>query len=80
MWAAHVCLSPKRSADWRSARGRIAADVGDFDNAGALNISLRDSIGQNIQSITGGSFGYTRLLSYGSVKVGGGSLLYAGEL
>ena len=44
-----------------------------------MNISLRDSIGQNIQSVTAGSFGYTRLLSYGSVKVGGGSLLYAGE-
>jgi hypothetical protein len=44
-----------------------------------LNISLRDSIGQNIQSVTVGSFGYTRLLSYGSVKAGGGSLLYAGE-
>ena len=60
-------------------KGPYWADVGDFDNAGALNISLRDSIGQNIQSVTAGSFGYTRLLSYGSVKVGGGSLLYAGE-
>ena len=60
-------------------KGPYWADVGDFDNAGALNISLRDSIGQNIQSVTAGSFGYTRLLSYGSTKIGGGSLLYAGE-
>jgi hypothetical protein len=48
-------------------------------NRGFFRYFLRDSIGQNIQSVTAGSFGYTRLLSYGSVNVGGGSLLYAGE-
>ena len=44
-------------------KGPYWADVGDFDNAGALNISLRDSVDHNIQSVTAGSFGYTRLLS-----------------
>ena len=72
-------LIPETISGLEVRKGPYWADVGDFDNAGALNISLRDSIGQNIQSITAGSFGYTRLLSYGSVKVGGGSLLYAGE-
>ena len=72
-------LIPETISGLEVRKGPYWADVGDFDNAGAPNISLRDSIGQNIQSVTAGSFGYTRLLSYGSVKVGGGSLLYAGE-
>ena len=72
-------LIPETISGLEVRKGPYWADVGDFDNAGALNISLRDSIGQNIQSVTAGSFGYTRLLSYGSVKVGSGSLLYAGE-
>jgi opacity protein-like surface antigen/outer membrane receptor protein involved in Fe transport len=72
-------LIPETISGLEVRKGPYFADVGDFDNAGALNISLRDSIDRNIQSITAGSFGYTRLLSLGSVKVGGGSLLYAGE-
>jgi opacity protein-like surface antigen/outer membrane receptor protein involved in Fe transport len=72
-------LIPETISSLEVRKGPYYADVGDFDNAGALNISLRDSIGQNIQSVTAGSFGYTRLLNYGSVKVGDGSLLYAGE-
>jgi outer membrane cobalamin receptor len=72
-------LIPETISSLEVRKGPYWADVGDFDNAGALNISLRDSIGQNIQSVTAGSFGYTRFLNYGSTKVGGGSLLYAGE-
>jgi opacity protein-like surface antigen/outer membrane receptor protein involved in Fe transport len=72
-------LIPETISSLEVRKGPYWADVGDFDNAGALNISLRDSIGQNIQAVTAGSFGYTRLLSYGSVKAGGGALLYAGE-
>ena len=72
-------LIPETISGLEVRKGPYWADVGDFDNAGALNISLRDSIGQNIQSVTAGSFGYTRFLSLGSTKVGGGSLLYAGE-
>jgi hypothetical protein len=72
-------LIPETISGLEVRKGPYYADVGDFDNAGALNISLRDSVDRNIQSVTAGSFGYTRLLSLGSVKVGGGSLLYAGE-
>ena len=72
-------LIPETISGLEVRKGPYYADVGDFDNAGALNISLRDSIGQNIQSVTAGSFGYTRSLSYGSTKLGDGSLLYAGE-
>ena len=65
--------------DWRCARGRIRRTSEISTTPVTLNISLRDSVDHNIQSVTAGSFGYNRLLSYGSVKVGGGSLLYAGE-
>ena len=60
-------------------KGPYFADVGDFENAGNLHISLRDTVDQNIQLATVGSFGYARYLSLGSSKVGDGSLLYAGE-
>ena len=72
-------LIPETISGLEVRKGPYWADVGDFDNAGALNISLRDSVDRNIQSVTAGSFGYTRLLSYGSAKLGDGSLLYAGE-
>ena len=72
-------MIPETISGLEVRKGPYYADVGDFDNAGALNISLRDSVDRNVQSVTAGSFGYTRLLNLGSVKVGGGSLLYAGE-
>ncbi|MGA8650512.1 MAG: TonB-dependent receptor [Xanthobacteraceae bacterium] len=72
-------MIPETVSGLEVRKGPYWADVGDFATAGALNISLRDSVDRNIQSITAGSFGYDRFLSLGSVKVGGGSLLYAGE-
>ncbi len=72
-------LIPETISGLEVRKGPYYADVGDFDNAGALNIGLRDGVDHNIQSVTAGSYGYTRLLSLGSAKVGGGSLLYAGE-
>ena len=72
-------LIPETISGLEVRKGPYWADVGDFDNAGALNISLRDSVDRNIQSVTAGSYGYTRLLNLGSVTVGGGTLLYAGE-
>jgi opacity protein-like surface antigen/outer membrane receptor protein involved in Fe transport len=72
-------LIPETISGLEVRKGPYWADVGDFDNAGALNISLRDNVERNIQSVTVGSFGYNRLLNLGSVKLGGGSLLYAGE-
>ncbi len=60
-------------------KGPYFADVGDFASAGDLHIGLRDSVDQNIQSVTLGSFGYDRFLTLGSTKAGGSSLVYAGE-
>jgi opacity protein-like surface antigen len=61
-------------------KGPYFADVGDFENAGNIHVSLRDSVDQNIVSVTAGTLGYTRTLLLGSTKIdGGGNLLYAGE-
>jgi opacity protein-like surface antigen/outer membrane receptor protein involved in Fe transport len=60
-------------------KGPYWADVGDFENAGNLHISVRDSVDRNIESATVGSFGYQRYLALGSTKVDDGNLLYAGE-
>ena len=61
-------------------KGPYFADVGDFANAGTLAINLRDSVAQRIIEETAGSFGYERLFTMGSTKLGDGSLLYAGEV
>ncbi len=61
-------------------KGPYFADVGDFATAGSLFINLRDSVDKNIVEATTGSFGYEQLFTMGSTKLGGGSLLYAGEV
>ena len=60
-------------------KGPYFADVGDFATAGSLFINLKDSVDKNIASLTLGSFDYQRYFGLGSTKLGGGSLLYAGE-
>jgi outer membrane receptor protein involved in Fe transport len=60
-------------------KGPYFADVGDFGNAGSLFLNLRDSVDKNIVSASIGSFDYQRYFTMGSTKLGGGSLLYAGE-
>jgi outer membrane receptor protein involved in Fe transport len=61
-------------------KGPYFADVGDFATAGSLFLNLRDSVDKSIVSATVGSFDYERFFSMGSTKLGGGSLLYAGEV
>ena len=61
-------------------KGPYFADVGDFATAGSLFINLRDSVDKNIVEATTGSFGYEQLFTMGSTELGGGSLLYAGEV
>ncbi len=72
-------LIPETVGGLEVRKGPYFADVGDFASAGDLHVSLRDSVPQNIESMTVGSFGYDRFLTLGSTKAGGGSLLYAGE-
>jgi opacity protein-like surface antigen/outer membrane receptor protein involved in Fe transport len=72
-------LIPETVSGLDIRKGPYWADVGDFENAGNLHINVRDSVDQNIESVTIGSFGYERYLTLGSVKTGAGTLLYAGE-
>jgi opacity protein-like surface antigen len=72
-------LIPETVSGLDIRKGPYWADVGDLANAGNLHISVRDSVDQNIQSVTVGSFGYERYLDLGSTKLGAGTLLYAGE-
>ena len=72
-------LIPETVSGLEVRKGPYFADVGDFASAGDLHVSLRDSVPQNIELMTVGSFGYDRFLTLGSTKAGGGSLLYAGE-
>ncbi|MGC2133100.1 MAG: TonB-dependent receptor plug domain-containing protein, partial [Xanthobacteraceae bacterium] len=72
-------LIPETVSALEVRKGPYFADVGDFASAGDLHVSLRDSVPQNIESMTVGSFGYDKFLTLGSTKAAGGSLLYAGE-
>ena len=58
-------LIPETVSGLDVRKGPYWADVGDFENAGNLHISVRDTVEQNIQSVTVGSFGYDRFLCSG---------------
>jgi len=72
-------LIPETVSGLDIRKGPYWADVGDFENAGNLHISVLDTVPHNIESVTVGSFGYQRYLTLGSTPVGGGNLLWAGE-
>jgi outer membrane receptor protein involved in Fe transport len=72
-------LMPETVTSLDIRKGPYFADVGDFASAGSLFLNLRDSVEKNIVSATVGSFDYERYFTIGSTKLGGGSLLYAGE-
>ena len=72
-------LIPETVSGLDIRKGPYWADVGDFENAGNLHISVVDTVPHNIESVTVGSFGYERYLALGSTKAGDGNLLYAGE-
>jgi outer membrane receptor protein involved in Fe transport len=73
-------LMPETVTSLDIRKGPYFADVGDFATAGSLFINLKDSVDKKIVEATTGSFGYERLFTMGSTKLGGGSLLYAGEV
>ncbi len=73
-------LMPETVGSLDIRKGPYFADVGGFASAGTLAINLRDSVDKTIVQETYGSFGYERLFAMGSTKLGGGSLLYAGEV
>jgi hypothetical protein len=72
-------LVPELLDGMRVRKGPYFADLGDFASAGALNLTLRDTI-RPFAQVTGGSFGYWRGLGAGSFALGPGQLLLAGEV
>jgi outer membrane receptor protein involved in Fe transport len=60
-------------------KGPYFADEGDFASAGAVHVDLLRTVPKPVVQATVGSFGYARLLGYGSTSVANGTLLYAGE-
>jgi len=72
-------LIPETVASLNIRKGPYFADVGDFATAGSLFVNLRDSVDKTIAEATVGSFGYLRYFGMGATRLGGGTLLYAGE-
>ena len=60
-------------------KGPYYADHGDFSTAGAYNLFYRTTI-EPVVVVAGGSYGYGRLLTAASTRVGQGDLLYAVEV
>src|SRR5580658_57032 len=73
-------LLPETISSLDIRKGPYFADVGDFASAGSLFINLRDSVDKTIAEATVGSFDYLRYFGMGATKLGGGTLLYAGEV
>ncbi len=60
-------------------KGTYYADQGDFSTAGSYNLYYRNTIAP-VTSFGAGDYGYDRLFTAGSPKLGSGNLLYAAEL
>lgn len=60
-------------------KGPYYADYGDFSAAGAADIRYKDRLEQRLVELGGGAYGYGRVLSAGSLAIGGGDLLLAFE-
>src|SRR6202162_5693114 len=71
-------LIPGLAADLHYKKGPYYADEGDFATAGTVRIELLDAPPASA-TIGVGEDGYRRALAMGSVPLGGGSLLAAGE-
>jgi outer membrane receptor protein involved in Fe transport len=72
-------LIPELIGSVNIRKGPYFADEGDFSSVGSVHVGLLDSVNKTMASITAGSFGYRRMLGITSTKLGGGTLLIAGE-
>jgi outer membrane receptor protein involved in Fe transport len=72
-------LIPELIGSVHVRKGPYFADEGDFASAGAVHVSLLDTIGKSMALASVGSFGYRRGLGIASAKAGNGHLLIAGE-
>lgn len=71
-------LMPELANAISYTKGPYYAPVGDFGAVGSLHIDYRHAIPNQIM-ITGGSYGFGRVLATGSQQLAGGQLLAAGE-
>jgi hypothetical protein len=72
-------LMPELATNVKYTKGTYYADEGDFASVGSVHINYLDKIDDQI-SVTGGSLGYRRIFTGGSIGVGDGNLLGALEL
>ncbi len=79
-WADANFLIPELVSGIQFKKGPYFADEGDFATAGAVNVNYANILDKPIVSLTGGDFGYARLLLAGSPALGSGYLLYGLEV
>ena len=60
-------------------KGPYYVEYGDFSEAGAADIRYKEHFDKNLVEATGGYYGYGRLLSVGSYKIGPGELVVGAE-
>jgi hypothetical protein len=72
-------LIPELVSGVQFRKGPYYAENGDFSSAGSATINYFNVLDRPIATITGGSFGYGRLLGAASPQVGNGHLLGAFE-
>ncbi|MDB5414837.1 MAG: TonB-dependent receptor, partial [Rubritepida sp.] len=72
-------MIPELLDGMRVRKGPYFADLGDFASAGALDLSLRNTLERPFAQASLGSFGYWRGVAAGSFALGPGQLLLAGE-
>jgi len=72
-------LIPELVSGVQFRKGPYYAENGDFSSAGSVNINYFNVLDRPIVSVTGGSFGYGRLLAAASPTVRAGNLLVAFE-
>ena len=71
-------LIPELIGDLHYKKGPYYADEGDFATAGTIRMSLRNAV-EPVATVGSGQDGYRRALFMGSIPVGAGTLLAAGE-
>lgn len=79
-WTDLNFMIPEAVETIRYRKGTYYADVGDFSSAGSARFEPADTLARGIAEVTLGSFGYRRGVIVDSVKLGGGDLLFGGEL
>jgi hypothetical protein len=72
-------LIPELVSGVQFRKGPYYAENGDFSSAGSANINYFNVLARPVVTLTGGSFGYERVLTAASPRVGSGHLLGAFE-